>query len=336
MRFRQLWPALVLGLLALTACAPAASQPVSTEAAAATTLGPHNDTSTPFNLVSLPALIEHRYDGRDLRLDQVIAEELAFTRYRISYRSGDLSISGVMNVPNRTGRHPVLVLAHGYADPGDYDVGSGLVREQAYLAASGYVVLHVDYRNHGDSDRESAGVVAAPLGYPEDLVNAVLALKAADLPFTDTTRIGYFGRSMGGGVTLNALAARPGLVDAAVLYSPVSSSAVENFERFVPADRHPGLRDRVLDAYGGPEDNPRLWHEAGSRSFLDRIDVPVQIHHGTADDTCPFAWSEATARELRSAGKDVELFAYPGESHRFDEGWPTLMRRTVAFFAEHL
>ncbi|HET9861049.1 MAG TPA: alpha/beta fold hydrolase, partial [Nocardioidaceae bacterium] len=335
MRFRQLWPALVLGLLALAACAPAASQPVS-PAGVATRLGPHNDTSTPFKLVSLPALIEHRYDGRDLRLGQVIADELAFTRYRISYRSGDLSISGVMNVPNRPGRHPVLVLAHGYADPADYGVGSGLVREQAYLAASGYVVLHVDYRNHGDSDRESAGLVAAPLGYPEDLVNAVLALKAADLPFTDTARIGYFGRSMGGGVTLNALAARPGLVDAAVLYSPVSSSAVDNFERFVPREQHPDLRDRVYEAYGSPEANPRLWREAGSRSFLDRIDVPVQIHHGAADETCPLAWSEATARGLRSAGEDVELFAYPGEPHRFDESWPTLMRRTVSFFAEHL
>ncbi|HET6626677.1 MAG TPA: alpha/beta fold hydrolase [Nocardioidaceae bacterium] len=337
MRSRFAWAMLVVALLALTACAPAASHTLAVRPPVPAVLGAHNDTSTPFKLVSLPALIEHEYDGRALRLDHVIAEELAFTRYHITYRSGDLRIGGVMNVPTRPGRHPVLVLAHGYLEPADYRNGAGLVREQAYLATNGFVVLHPDYRNYGDSDREQAERVAAPLGYPEDVVNAVRALRKADLPFADTSRIGLFGRSMGGGVALDALVARPDLVDAAVLYSPVSSLAADNFDRWVRGnDLHRDLEKRVVDTYGSPEDNPGFWRRASARNYLDRVDVPVQIHHGTADPICPVRWSEATAAALRDAGKDVRLFEYPGQLHRFDSAWPALMRRTVEFFRTRL
>jgi uncharacterized protein len=325
----------VLALLGLAGCTPAASQTLTTAPPAATRLAAHNDTSTPFNLVSLPALIENEYVGRGLRLDRVLREELAFTRYHITYRSGDLEIGGVMNVPKRPGRHPVLVLAHGYSEPADYANGSGLVREQAYLAGNGFVVLHTDYRNYGDSDIEGAAPVASPLGYPEDLVNAVLALRHANLPFVDPDRIGAFGRSMGGGVTLDALAAVPGLVDAAVLYSPVSSRVEDNLDRWVRGHDE-ALYGRVVDAYGTPRDNPGFWTSASSRNYLDRVDVPVQIHHGLADETCPARWSRATAAALRDSGKEVQLFEYAGEGHRFHDGWPTLMRRTVEFFRTRL
>jgi dienelactone hydrolase len=71
------------------------------------------------------------------------------------------------------------------------------------------------------------------LGYTEDVVNAVLALRTSGLPAVDPNRIGLLGRSMGGGVTYNVMAAQPGLVDAAVVYAPVSSNAVDNFDRWI-------------------------------------------------------------------------------------------------------
>jgi dipeptidyl aminopeptidase/acylaminoacyl peptidase len=264
-------------------------------------LGAHNDTSTPFNLVSLPGLIRHRYDGHGLRITKVLSRELAFTRYAVAYRGEGVTVTGVMNVPNRPGRHPVVVIAHGYRDPARYTSGSMLEREQAYLAASGFVAFQIDFRNYARSTRESADPVARPLGYPADLVDAVTALKRARLPFADPARIGLFGRSMGGGVVLNALVARPHLAQAAVLYSPVSSRASDNYRQWVVPN--PSLRQRVERAYGTPASNPSFWRQASSRSYLDRVDVPVQIDHGTADSVCPVRWSEATARALRARGR---------------------------------
>jgi dipeptidyl aminopeptidase/acylaminoacyl peptidase len=162
----------------------------------------------------------------------------------------------------------------------------------------------------------------------------VRAVERADLPFVDTSRIGLFGRSMGGGVALDALAARPDLADAAVLYAPVSSRAADNFRRF--ARPHPELSDRVAARFGTPAQRPRLWWEASSRSRFELVDVPVQLHHGTADTVCPAAWSRATAAALREAGGRVELHEYPGEGHRFGARWPVMRDRAVAFLQREL
>ena len=160
------------------------------------------------------------------------------------------------------------------------------------------------------------------------------AVKRAELPFVDTSRIGLFGRSMGGGVVLNALVAQPHLAKAAVLYSPVSSSAADNYQRWVRGDR--SLRHRVVAAYGTPERRPAFWRQASSRSYLDRVAVPLQIDHGTADRVCPARWSEATTAALRADGKDVTLHEYPGEGHRFDRSWPLFMHRAITFLRAQL
>jgi dipeptidyl aminopeptidase/acylaminoacyl peptidase len=320
------------GLLA--ACTPASSRTLAVPGTAPVLIGAHNDTTTPFNLVSVPALVAHTYNGRGLRLTEVLARELAFTRYAVSYRSGVLTVTGVMDVPNRPGRHPVVVIAHGYASPDHYTSGSMLEREQAYLAENGFVAFQVDYRNYAGSTRETGDPVARPTGYPADLVNAVVALRRANPSFVDTHRVALFGRSMGGGVVLDALVARPHLVDAAVLYSPVSSLASDNYRRWVADD--PALRARVDAAYGSPTTDPRFYRQASARTYFDRVDVPVQVDHGTADPTCPVSWSRATVAALRADGKDATLYEYPGEDHRFGRSWPRFMHRAVTFLRQQL
>jgi dipeptidyl aminopeptidase/acylaminoacyl peptidase len=326
------WLVVALVVL-LAACAPASSTPLPWTAPVLR--GSYNDTTTPFKLVSMPALIRHRYDGRDLSVTRTVARGPAYTRYAVRYRSGALTVTGMMNVPSASGRHPVVVLAHGYADPARYTSGSMLTREQAALAQSGFVTLAIDYRNFAGSSRETARPVARPLGYPEDLVNAVSAVRTSRLPFLDGGRIGLLGRSMGGGVVLDALAARRHLAQAAVLSSPVSASAADQYTRWVAQD--PSLRRRVVGAYGTPYTRPVFWRQASAGEYLDRIDVPLQIHHGTADPMCPVRWSEATTAGLRARGKEVTLYEYPGQGHRFDAtALSRFLGRALAFLHQHL
>jgi len=330
--------ALTALLLLLTLVASPFHRPVeaSTAAPARTALprAAHNDTSTPFNLVSLPALIRHRFDGHRFELGRVLSETLTATRYRISYTSGDLRITGLLSVPKREGRAPLVVLAHGFHRVQTYRTERVSRREINHLTSRGYVVLMPDYRNFGASDRETSRPVARPLGYPEDLVNAVLALRRARLPFVDTSRVGVLGRSMGGGVALSAVSARPALFDALALYSPISSSAGDVYRRWVRGNDP--LDARVRATYGRPATRPVLWRKASSRSFVHRVDVPVQVHHGTADPVCPVRWSGKTVAALRQAGQTVEYYRYPGEDHTFGPGWPAMAQRLGDFFDAHV
>ena len=283
--------------------------------------------------VSLPALMTKHYDGRGLRLGRVLASNEAYVRRFVTYRSGDLRISGILNVPRGSGPFPVLVLGHGYIDPAVYVNGQGLLREQDHLARNGYAVLHTDYRGHAASDDDPRAEVSLRLGYTEDVINAVLAIRRSGLPSLDGERVGLLGRSMGGGVMLNVLTVQPGLVDAAVVFAPVSSDTVDNFDRWIRNDPvRNSLARSIIDRHGSPEKAPQFWRNVSPRTFFDRISEPLLVHHGTDDESCPIRWSRATMQALRAAGKDARMFTYQGEHHAFGPQWPTSMRRTVAFF----
>jgi len=287
--------------------------------------------------VSLQALMAKQYDGRGLRVGRMLASTSSYTRHFATYRSGKLRISGIINVPRGKGPFPVLVLAHGYIDPAVYTNGRGLMREQDYLARRGYVVLHVDYRNHAQSDDDPKADLQLRLGYTEDVINAVLAIKKSPLPYLDKERVGLLGRSLGGGVLFNVLVAQPGLVDAAVAFAPVSSDAADNFDRWIRGDsQRRALARRIIAAHGSPEKNPEFWRDASPRTFFERVTEPVLIHHGTADDTCPIRWSRATLAALKAVGADATMKTYAGEQHAFGPQWPRSMQATVAFFKEHL
>jgi dipeptidyl aminopeptidase/acylaminoacyl peptidase len=296
---------------------------------------PQRSNAPPPHPISLPALMAKTYDGHGLRLGQELLRTDAYTRYAVTYRSGRLRISGIMNVPHGRGPFPALVLNHGYIDPDFYVTGQGLAREQDYLAREGYVVLHTDYRDHAQSDPAPSAERRLRLGYTEDVINAVLALKRSRLAAIDGDRVGLLGRSMGGGITYNALVVRPGLVDAAVVFASVSTHTVDNFDRWIRGER-PDLARRIIATYGSPERRPEFWRGVSPYTYLDRITEPILVHHGTVDDTCPIAWTRDTVGELRRLGKDVRLHTYPGEGHTFYSDWPLSMRRTVAFFDRQL
>jgi dipeptidyl aminopeptidase/acylaminoacyl peptidase len=268
-----------------------------------------------------------KYNGSNLRLGPVLARNTVYTRYFVTYTSGKLTISGILNVPRAVGKHPALVLNHGFIDPAVYTNGRGLMREQDYLARRGYVVLHTDYRNHAQSSKDPSSEVNLRLGYTEDVINAVLALKAS--PYVDPDRVGLFGRSMGGGITYNVLVAQPGLVKAGIVYAPVSSNAVDNFNRWTRPEG--ATAAAIIRAHGDPAKNPTFWRNLSAINFFDRITEPILIQHGDADSTCPPVWSTRTLAALKQAGKTASIYRYPGEEHAFAAAWPTSMSRSVAF-----
>ncbi|MBW9210971.1 alpha/beta fold hydrolase [Mumia sp. zg.B21] len=276
--------------------------------------------------------------GGDLRRERVLAVNDAYTTYAMSYRSEELRISGLLHVPHHAVDRPAAVLAHGYQNPRTYRSGHAMTDVQDRLARAGYVVMFTDYRNHGGSDHDSDLDATLRTGYTVDVVNAVVALRRARLDAVDPDRIGLVGRSMGGGIAYNVLVSRPGLVTAAVVLSPMSSSAPDGVEIMTrPAATRAWSLAAVQASYGPPDEDSAAWQDLSPRRFFERVTEPVQIHHGTADRTCPPAWTAASVDALRAAGKEVDVHWYPGQGHRMSgAGHDLSLARTVAFLDAHV
>ena len=284
--------------------------------------------------VSLESLMTKPLDGRDLRVRRELPGTSDYRRYAVAFTGSGLRITGIMNVPRGRGPFPVVVLAHGYIDPDAYWSGQGFRREQDALARNGYVALHVDYRNHAGSTDDPDNDLRMRLGYSEDVLNAAVAVRASDLPYLDGSRIGILGRSMGGSVTFNALVARPGVFDAAVVYASTSTRAVDNFNRWQRDDAP--LRRAIFAAHGSPSSNPAFWDGISAINYLDRITEPVLMFHGTRDESCPISWARRTYAGLQKAGVQARLVEYPGARHYMYAEWPDSMRRALAFFDRNL
>lgn len=174
-------------------------------------------------------------------------------------------------------------------------------------------------------------VASVRLGYSVDVLNAVEALRSSPELAVDPERVSMVGRSMGGGVVLRAMAAKPGVGHAGVAWASISSLEAENFEHFNAQD--PGNaeeNERMSRRHGLPEENPQFWRNVSSRPFFDRISEPVLLVHGRFDDTCPPRWARATQRALQTAGAESEL-AWFDDGHACGPEFNAAMDRTIAF-----
>ncbi|MGH3335764.1 MAG: alpha/beta hydrolase family protein [Nocardioides sp.] len=301
----------------------------------------------PAPAVSVPGLAEQRHRGDRLRLGAVREQTAAYTSYDITYRSrsttgprqgGEESyrISGVLNVPTGRGPFPAVVLAHGYIDPAFYVRGQGMTRERGYLASRGYVALHVDYRNHAESEDDPNYQNRMRLGYSADVINAVKALRSSREVPVDDDRMALFGRSMGGGVILKALVAAPGLVQAAAPWASVSSLESQNYRQFMADDPEDAdVRSELIRRHGTPAQDPAFWRQNSSRPYFEEITEPVLMVHGNFDDTCPPRWARATQRALVSSGVNSQLEWYD-DGHAFGPRFFAAMDRTIRFFDTQL
>jgi dipeptidyl aminopeptidase/acylaminoacyl peptidase len=299
---------------------------------------------------SLPALSRFKLVGRDFSVKELLASNNYYDRYLISYQSGNLSISGIMNLPKGKGPFPIIITNHGYIPPSVYTVGRGLKREQDYFARHGYIVIHPDYRNHGLSDKDPDENAPFHLAYEQDVLNLIDAVKKSSKPYFDKDNIGMLGHSRGGGITLNILVSRPDLMKAAVLYAPISMNAWDNFERWTLGRGRSGARrisaararenqkraQEILSLYGSPEVDPKFWQELSAENYLDDIQAPVMVFHGTDDDSVPLEWSQKLVKDLRAKNKNVQYYELTGEKHEFIKQWPFFMQKSRELFDRYL
>ena len=280
------------------------------------------------------------YPGSDIVIEAVLDPGSNYSRYYVSYLSDGLKIYALMTVPNSekppTG-WPVIIFNHGYIPPSVYRTTERYIAYVDQIASSGYIVLKSDYRGHDRSEGTPRGGYTQP-DYTIDVLNAVASIKR--YPDADPNRIGMWGHSMGGYITLRSMVISQD-IKVGVIWGGVVAPYPDLFTRWNPGARltNPSPSTWVgslLQAYGTTETNAGFWNSISANGYLRDLDRPIQLHHSTTDEEVPVEFSQMLYDEMLEANQVVELYIYEGDNHNISHNFSLAMQRSVEFFDRYL
>jgi uncharacterized protein len=341
---------------------PATLQPttlvkIPTLPQAATATATATPTNTPFPSETpvpasptptlFPMMIEAQrltpHPGSPITIVRELERGANYSRYYAYYLSDGLKIYALLTIPDGEmppGGWPAIVFNHGYIPPEIYKTTERYIAYVDQLARAGYIVFRIDYRGHDQSEGKALGAYGDP-GYLSDVLNAVSSLQ--QFPQANPQKIGMWGHSMGGYLTLRAMTISPD-IKAGVIWAGVVGSYPDMIYHWrrgpgptpTPQPTSRRWRDAWITEFGTPEQNPQFWAAVSANSYLGDLSGPLQLHHGTADEEVPLQFSETLASELQAAGKTYEFYTYEGDNHNISNNFGLAMQRTIAFFDRYL
>ncbi|MET3116007.1 dipeptidyl-peptidase-4 [Undibacterium sp. GrIS 1.8] len=221
-------------------------------------------------------------------------------------------------------RYPVFLQVYG--GPGVQTVQRhwGSLFEQ-YMAQQGYIVFKLDNRGSARRERRFTDAIYQTLGKNEvaDQVTGINWL--AQQSFVDAKRIGVFGWSYGGFMSLRLLSAASDKIAAGVSVAPVTDWALY--------DTH-----YVEQFINSPKDNPAGYRQSGVFAHLDGLKSPLLLIHGMADDNVLFTNTTKLIDDLSNRGILFDLMTYPGAKHGISGAAKQkhVFRTIATFFDKHL
>jgi dipeptidyl-peptidase-4 len=172
-----------------------------------------------------------------------------------------------------------------------------------YMAQQGFVVFVLDNRGSSRRERAFTDVIYGNLGAHEveDQLTGIDWL--AQQSFVDPKRVGVFGWSYGGFMTLRLLEAGSSKIAMGVAVAPVTDWSLYDThytEQFVGAT---------------PQSDPAAYERSGVFAHLDGLKSPLLLVHGMADDNVLFTNSTRLIDALVNRNVKFELMTYPGAKH---------------------
>ena len=194
------------------------------------------------------------------------------------------------------------------------------------LADQGYTVLDIDYRASAGYGRDWRTAIYRHMG-GKDLDDEVDAAgyMVKELG-VDPKRIGMYGGSYGGFMTLMALFTKPGVFAAGAALRPVTDWAHYN----------EGYTAAILNE---PYDDSLAYRRSSPIYFAEGLQDHLLLCHGMVDENVHFQDDVRLAQRLIELGKDNwELAVYPMEDHGFEEpsSWTDEYKRILKLFNSNL
>ncbi len=194
-----------------------------------------------------------------------------------------------------------------------------------YMAQQGFIVFRLDNRGSFRRERAFTDAIYRQLGKVEveDQLTGIAWL--GQQSFVDAKRIGVFGWSYGGFMTLRLLAGASDKIALGVSVAPVTDWSLY--------DTH--YTEQFMST---PKDNADGYRDSGVYAHLDGLKSPLLLMHGMADDNVLFTNTTRMIDALVNRNVHFELMTYPGGKHGMSS---RAQQRHVygnieAFFKKHL
>ncbi len=193
------------------------------------------------------------------------------------------------------------------------------------MAQKGFIIFALDNRGSAGRGHLFEEPIHFRFGAQElsDQRDGVTWLKSQ--PYVDSSRIGIWGWSYGGHMTLHAMFEDPEDFKAGFAGGPVTDW---RYYDSIYTERYLGLLPQHAHSY---EDSSPIENAA-------RLTGKLLIAHGTGDDNVHFANTLGLVDDLIEAGKYVEVMPFPGRGHGVSDpaARRVLMTHVTQFFIENL
>lgn len=275
----------------------------------------HTDAPPRTNLISLPEhkLLENLITNKKLHR-RVKKTNLSPTEFFYVDIEDDVSLHArCIKPPNFDPEKKYPLLIYVYGEPAGQVVrdswggGTGLWHQM--LAQKGYVVMSFDNRGtRAPRGREWRKAAKYKIGIlpPADQAAAVRAVLKSR-PYLDPTRVGTWGWSGGGSMSLNAIFKFPDLYHTAIAVASV------------PDQR--GYDTIYQERYmGRPKDNPKAFRRGSPIHFAHKLEGNLLLIHGANDDNCHYQTYLRLVDKLITHNKPFTMMTYPRGTHSLKEG----------------
>ena len=286
------------------------------------------------DLVSLPDHAVRRVleDNAEVRASFDAVSRSPVEDFRIGIADG-IEVDGWMIKPpdfDQAKSYPLLIYVYG--EPAGQTVHNTWGRTSGmwyfFLAQKGYIVASLDNRGtpapRGRDWRKSVYRQIGILASADQAAGVEAMLER--FPYLDRKRVGAWGWSGGGSMTLNLLFRYPNIYSMGIAVATVPDQKLYDT---VYQERYMGL----------PEDNSEGFLEGSPITHAGNLRGDLLLIHGTGDDNVHFQGFELLVNELIKQGKLFDMMAYPNRSHGISEGDGTSLhlRRTMTrYLEEHL
>lgn len=211
-----------------------------------------------------------------------------------------------------TKRYPVVMFVYG--GPGSQTVlnswGGNQYLWHVLLTQKGYVVASVDNRGTGARGRAFRKTVYGQLGVLETADQAAAARALGRLSYIDPTRVGIWGWSYGGFMSLNAIFQHPDVFKTALAVAPVTDW---RFYDSIYTERYMGL----------PQVNAAGYAKGSPITYVRGLKGNLLVVHGSGDDNVHYQNTEVLVDSLVAAQRPFQLMVYPNRTHAILGGGAT-------------